>query len=68
MTLNSTSLWGNEAFADGRGIYDHRAVTVSSCATIPGEGAGGIYNNGGTLTIKSSTVVFNQGGDIHIAP
>src|SRR5438876_3209742 len=60
LRLNVLKVSGGSAFPGG-GIYNAGALTVND-VIISGNNGGGIFNAGGTLILKDSTVSGNHGG------
>jgi hypothetical protein len=60
-TINNSSVLGNQATANGGGIFS-AAATINlnnSTVALNFAGFGAVINNGGTLTITSSTITAN---------
>ncbi len=57
VTINKSTITGNQANSFGGGICNFGTLTVNN-TTVSGNGDGGIYN-GGTLTVVKSTISGN---------
>jgi hypothetical protein len=65
MTLNSSNVFGNFGAAGGGGIVNVGPMTLNSSTVsetmAPGTlGGGGLWNDGGTMTLNASTVFGNS--------
>ena len=61
-TINNSSIVGNQATANGTGIFGSTGSTVNlnnSTVALNTGGFAGVVNNGGTMTITSSTIATN---------
>ncbi len=75
VVLRDVSVTGNRAGEEGGGLWNSDTGTLTLQRTViegntgePGLTGGGIFNNGGTITIENSTIADNAAGDGGLFP